>query len=84
MPPIIYIFSLCAFAFGFSEFIPIGLSSIMAVYFKVNISQIGLAVTTYAAGVVIGTPILTALAAKSSVKSHHVRLDSASFPAKFS
>lgn len=50
MPPIIYIFSLCAFAFGFSEFIPMGLSSVMAVYFKVNISEIGLVVTTYAAG----------------------------------
>ncbi|OCX71587.1 MFS transporter [Acidithiobacillus thiooxidans] len=68
MPPIIYIFSLCAFAFGFSEFIPMGLSSVMAVYFKVNISEIGLVVTTYAAGVVIGAPILTAFAAKWSRK----------------
>ena len=68
MPPIIYIFSLCAFAIGFSEFITIGLSSVMAVYFKVDSTQVGLAVTTYAAGVVIGAPILTAFAARWSRK----------------
>ncbi|MEY2334474.1 MFS transporter [Acidithiobacillus ferrianus] len=63
MPPIIYIFSLCAFAFGFSEFITIGLNSVMATYFNVSVTQIGLTVTFYAAGVVIGAPILTAFAA---------------------
>lgn len=63
MPPIIYIFAFCAFAFGFSEFITIGLNSVMATYFNVSAPQIGLTVTSYAAGVVIGAPILTAFAA---------------------
>ncbi len=68
MPPVIYIFSLCAFAVGFTEFITIGLVSAMADDLQVDVTRIGLTVTTYAAGVVIGAPVLTALAARWSRK----------------
>lgn len=68
MPPVIYIFSLCAFAVGFTEFITIGLASAMADDLQVDASRIGLTVTTYAAGVVIGAPVLTALGARWSRK----------------
>lgn len=68
MPPVIYIFSLCAFAVGFTEFITIGLVSAMANDLQVDVTRIGLTVTTYAAGVVIGAPLLTALASGLSRK----------------
>ncbi|WP_412059020.1 MFS transporter [Bartonella sp. DGB2] len=62
MPFIIYIFSLCAFAIGFTEFITIGLTSVMATDLHTDVANIGFAVTTYDLGAVIGAPILTALA----------------------
>jgi predicted MFS family arabinose efflux permease len=68
MPPVIYIFSLCAFAVGFTEFITIGLVSAMAQDLHLDVTRIGLTVTTYAVGVVIGAPVLTALAARWSRK----------------
>ncbi|MBS7586112.1 MFS transporter [Ancylobacter defluvii] len=68
MPPVIYIFSLCTFAVGFTEFITIGLVSAMADDLQVDVTRIELTVTTYAAGVVIGAPVLTALAARWSRK----------------
>ena len=68
MPPVIYIFSLCAFAVGFTEFITIGLVSAIANDLQVDVTRTGLTVTTYAAGVVIGAPVLTALAARWSRK----------------
>ncbi|MCM2477522.1 MFS transporter [Rhizobium sp. CG5] len=68
MPPVIYIFSLCAFAVGFTEFITIGLVSAMASDLQVDVTRIGLTVTTYAAGVVVGAPVLTALASGLSRK----------------
>ncbi|QTL40839.1 MFS transporter [Xenorhabdus budapestensis] len=68
MPLVIYIFSLCAFAIGFTEFITIGLISVMSVDLGVDVTSIGLTVTAYALGVVIGAPILTALASSWSRK----------------
>ncbi|MEQ1977678.1 MFS transporter [Xenorhabdus sp. SGI240] len=68
MPSVIYIFSLCAFAIGFTEFITIGLISVMSVDLGVDVTSIGLTVTAYALGVVIGAPVLTALAANWSRK----------------
>lgn len=68
MPAVIYVFSLCAFAVGFTEFITIGLVSAIANDLHLDVTRIGLTVTTYAAGVVIGAPILTALAARWSRK----------------
>lgn len=62
MPIVIYVFSLCAFAIGFTEFITIGLTSTMAVDLGTDVSNISLTVTAYALGVVVGAPVLTALA----------------------
>ncbi|KAA8734329.1 MFS transporter [Acinetobacter qingfengensis] len=62
MPFIIYIFALCAFAIGFTEFVTIGLVPAIAQDLAVSIPTVGLAVTIYALGVVIGAPFLTALA----------------------
>ena len=63
MPIVIYIFTLCAFAIGFTEFISIGLAASLAGSLHASTAQVGLAVTLYATGVVEGAPILTALAA---------------------
>lgn len=63
MPVAIYIFTLCAFAIGLTEFISIGLAASLASSLEAGTAQIGLAVTLYAAGVVIGAPVLTAMAA---------------------
>lgn len=68
MPVVIYIFTLCAFAIGFTEFISIGLAASLASSLGTGTAQIGLAVTLYAAGVVIGAPVLTAMAAGWSRK----------------
>lgn len=68
MPVVIYVFTLCAFAIGFTEFISIGLASALAADLHASVSQVGLAVTCYAAGVVIGAPVLTALASGWSRK----------------
>lgn len=64
MPAVIYVFTLCAFAIGLSEFISVGLVSALAHSLQASVSQVGLAVTCYAAGVVIGAPVLTALASR--------------------
>ena len=61
MPPAIYAFSLCAFAFGFVEFIAIGLAPAMAEGIGVPVEDLGAAVTAYALGVAVGAPVLTAL-----------------------
>ncbi len=61
MPLVIYIFSLCAFSLGFTEFVSIGLVSVIALDLQIGVAAVGTAVTAYAAGVVIGAPILTAL-----------------------
>lgn len=61
MPLIIYIFALCVFAIGFTEFITIGLLSTIATSLHTDITQAGLTVTLYAAGVVISASLFTAL-----------------------
>lgn len=68
MPVVIYIFALCAFAIGFTEFISIGLSVALSESFHVSTAQTGLVVTLYATGVVTGAPVLTALASGWSRK----------------
>ena len=64
MPFVIYVFALCAFALGFTEFVTIGLVSTIAADLHVSLSQVGTAVTAYALGAVIGAPGLTALATR--------------------
>lgn len=64
MPFVIYVFALCAFALGFTEFVTIGLVSTISAGLGANVSQVGTAVTAYALGAVIGAPGLTALATR--------------------
>lgn len=63
-PFVIYVFALCAFALGFTEFVTIGLVSNISEDLHTSVSQVGTAVTAYALGAVIGAPGLTALATR--------------------
>lgn len=63
MPAAIYVFSLCAFAFGLSEFIVAGLLTAMADDLDAPISLVGTAIAAYALGAAIGAPFITALVA---------------------
>ena len=69
MPFIVYIFTLSAFALGLAEFVPIGLTDVMAQSLGVNVEQAGSAVTLYALGATFAAPILTALTAGWTRKS---------------
>ncbi|WP_423175121.1 MFS transporter [Stenotrophomonas maltophilia] len=64
MPFVIYVFALCAFALGFTEFVTIGLVSTISAHLHASVAQVGTAVTAYALGAVIGAPGLTALATR--------------------
>lgn len=68
MPFIVYIFTLTAFALGLAEFVPIGLTDVMAQSLGVNVEQAGGAVTLYALGATVAAPVLTALTAGWSRK----------------
>lgn len=63
MPFVIYIFAISAFALGLAEFVPIGLTSIMAESLNIKIEAAGGTVTAYALGAVFAAPVLTALTA---------------------
>lgn len=63
MPVVIYIFSLCTFTFGLSEFVVAGLVSAISEDLHESISQVGSAIAAYALGAAIGAPIITALLA---------------------
>lgn len=69
MPLVIYIFTISAFALGLAEFVPIGLTDVMAHGLGVSVEQSGGAVTTYALGATVAAPILTALTASWSRKN---------------
>ncbi|WIA62564.1 MFS transporter [Stenotrophomonas sp. BIO128-Bstrain] len=64
IPFVIYVFALCAFALGFTEFVTIGLVSTISAHLHASVAQVGTAVTAYALGAVIGAPGLTALATR--------------------
>lgn len=68
MPLIVYIFALSAFALGLAEFVPIGLTDVMAHSLNVSVEQAGSAVTLYALGATFAAPVLTALTAGWSRK----------------
>jgi predicted MFS family arabinose efflux permease len=68
MPFVVYIFTLSAFALGLAEFVPIGLTDVMAHNLNIDIEQVGSAVTTYALGATFAAPVLTALTAGWSRK----------------
>lgn len=61
MPLAIYIFSLCTFAFGLSEFVVAGLVSAMAQDLQSPVAAVGTAIAAYALGAAIGAPLITAL-----------------------
>ncbi len=61
MPVVIYVFSLCTFAFGLSEFILAGLVSAIAADFSAAVAAVGTTIAVYALGAAIGAPLLTAL-----------------------
>jgi predicted MFS family arabinose efflux permease len=61
MPSAIYIFSLCTFAFGLSEFVVAGLVSAIAADLHADIGTVGAAIAAYAFGAAIGAPVITAL-----------------------
>lgn len=63
MPIAIYMFALTAFALGLAEFVPIGLSDIMAGDLGVRVQSVGAVVSAYALGATISAPILSALTA---------------------
>ena len=61
MPVAIYIFSLCTFAFGLSEFVVAGLVTAIAADLQTQIAAAGGAIAAYAFGAAIGAPFITAL-----------------------
>ena len=63
MPAAIYVFSLCAFAFGLSEFVVAGLVTTIADDLHAPIATVGTAIAAYALGAAIGAPLITALVA---------------------
>jgi predicted MFS family arabinose efflux permease len=63
MPVAIYVFSLCAFAFGLSEFVVAGVLTAIADDLDAPISVVGTAIAAYALGAAIGAPFITALVA---------------------
>ena len=54
---------------GPAEFVPIGLSDVMASSLNVTVEQVGATVTAYALGATFSAPILTALTASWSRKN---------------
>lgn len=61
MPVAIHVFSLCAFAFGLSEFVVAGLVTTIADDLDANIATVGTAIAAYALGAAIGAPLISAL-----------------------
>ncbi len=70
MPAAIYIFSVCTFAFGLSEFVVAGLVSAIAADLDAKIAAVGTTVAAYALGAAIGAPFITALV--SHWKDKHI------------
>ncbi|MBM3070332.1 MFS transporter [Lelliottia sp. RWM.1] len=63
MPFVIYIFTISAFALGLAEFIPIGLTDVIARDLHLSVEHVGATVTAYALGATFSAPVLTALTA---------------------
>ena len=61
MPRALLALSIGAFGIGTSEFVIMGMLPQVAADFSVSVSAVGLLITAYALGVVIGAPTLTAL-----------------------
>lgn len=63
MPFVVYMFALTAFALGLAEFVPIGLSDVIAGSLGVSNEAVGAIITGYALGATISAPIFSALTA---------------------
>jgi DHA1 family inner membrane transport protein len=61
LPVALWALAVCAFGIGTTEFVILGLLLNVARDLDVSTSQAGMLVTVYAAGVVVGAPLLTAL-----------------------
>lgn len=61
MPIIIYIFTITAFALGLAEFVPIGITDVIASGLGVSVEETGSIVAAYALGATFAAPVLTAL-----------------------
>lgn len=68
MPFVVYLFALSAFALGLAEFVPIGLTDVMARSLGVSVEQAASSVALYALGATFAAPVLTALTASWSRK----------------
>jgi len=68
MPFVIYACALCAFAFGLSEFVVIGLAPALGASFEATPGEVGQTVTWYALGVTLGGAVITALTSSLSRK----------------
>lgn len=56
--------ALSAFAIGMTEFISVGVMPLIVQTFRIKFSTAGLTVSAYAAGIMLGAPLLTAATAK--------------------
>lgn len=61
MPAVVFVLALCTFVLGTSEFVVAGLLPGIAADLGVSVAQAGLAVTVFAAGMVVGAPVMVAL-----------------------
>lgn len=74
LPPALYALAIGAFGIGTTEFVVMGLLPQVSKDLNVSLTAAGLLITGYALGVVVGAPLLTALAARLSHKTLLVAL----------
>lgn len=61
LPFVIYIFTITAFALELAEFVPIGITDVIAKGMNVSGEQVGIIVAAYALGATFSAPVLTAV-----------------------
>ena len=64
MPLVIYVLMVGAFLAGTSEFVMAGLLPLIAADYGVSVAEMGLAITAFATGIVIGAPSMALLSAR--------------------
>lgn len=74
MPPVVYVLSLTCFMLGMSEFMVAGMMPALAQAFDASIAEVGNLISLYAAGMVVGGPILTVLLLRLGVSNKAVLL----------
>lgn len=68
MPVVIYVLAVCVFSMTTSEFMVVGMMPSLAASFGVSVPSVGYLVSAFAAGVVIGGPVLAVMLFKISNK----------------